>query len=286
LSRTVLEGRVPPPPATPIAQRPYQLLQGAAGKGIEVHVIDTGVYCEHANFDNNRCKFTKDFTGEGTFDGNGHGTHVSSTAVGGIHGIAREATVEGVKVLRSNGSGSFANVIAGIAYSAASARTGRKIVVNLSVGGPMSQAVNDAVDEGHKAGMVMAIAAGNSNRDACSDSPSSASLAFTVMSSDSADVRSTFSSYGKCCKLFAPGTGITGAWINQGPRGTNTISGTSMAMPHVAGISAKVWSANPSFTNVDVQNYILRSGNLGLISNPGTGSPNVLALFNCNSTAL
>jgi subtilisin family serine protease len=285
LARTVRVGPVSQPNLPPIAQAPYELNSASAGQGIDVHVIDTGVYCQNNDFQGRgsaTCQMVFDATNEGMFDGNGHGTHVASTASGQRYGLAKLSNIFGVKVLGSNGSGTFAGVIAGINFSADSARTGRRVVGNMSLGGGRNQAVNDATDASFRAGLVMAVAAGNSNNNACNSSPASADLAFTVMSTDNTDGRSTFSSFGPCCQIFAPGTGITAAWIGA-PDRVNTISGTSMASPHVAGVAAKVWSRNNALNNAGVQSAIVRfaAPNNGLIRNIGAGSPNVLALHTC-----
>jgi len=285
LARTVRVGPVAGGP--PIATSPYELSSASTGSGIEVHVIDTGIYCQNNDFQNRNgasCVMSFDATNEGMFDGNGHGTHVASTACGARYGLAKECTLVGVKVLGSNGSGSFAGVIAGINWSANVARGGRRVVGNMSLGGGRNQGVNDATDASFRAGLVMAVAAGNSNNNACNSSPASADLAFTVMSTDSTDARSTFSSFGPCCQIFAPGTGITAAWIGA-PERTNTISGTSMASPHIAGIAAKVWSRNNALNNQGVQDAIIRisAPNAGLVRNPGAGSPNPFGLHLCTS---
>jgi len=285
LARTVRLG--PVGGGGPIANAPYEMNTGAAGAGIEVHVIDTGVYCLNNDFLNRNgatCVMSFDATGEGMFDGNGHGTHVASTASGSRYGLAKDSNIVGVKVLGSNGSGSFAGVIAGINFSANVARTGRRVVGNMSLGGGRNQGVNDATDNSFRAGLVMAVAAGNSNNNACNSSPASADLAFTVMSTDNTDGRSTFSSFGPCCQVFAPGTGITAAWIGA-PDRTNTISGTSMASPHIAGVAAKIWSRNNALTNQGVQDALIRiSGpQSGLIRNPGAGSPADFVLHQCTS---
>jgi subtilisin family serine protease len=258
----------------------------ASGQNIDVHVIDTGVYCQNNDFQGRgsaTCATVFDATNEGLFDGNGHGTHVASTAAGQRFGLAKLANIFGVKVLGSNGSGSFAGVIAGINFSADAARTGRRVVGNMSLGGGRNQGVNDATDASFRAGLVMVVAAGNSNNNACNSSPASADLAFTVMSTDNTDGRSTFSSFGPCCQIFAPGTGITAAWIGA-PDRTNTISGTSMASPHIAGIAAKIWSRNNALNNQGVQEAMVRfaAPNNGHIRNIGAGSPNVLGLHTCN----
>jgi len=285
LARTVRLGPVAGGP--PIATSPYELSSAATGTGIEVHVIDTGVYCLNNDFQNRgaaTCVMSFDATNEGMFDGNGHGTHVASTSCGGRFGLAKECNIVGVKVLGSNGSGSFAGVIAGINFSANVARTGRRVVGNMSLGGGRNQGVNDATDASFRAGLTMAVAAGNSNNNACNSSPASADLAFTVMSTDNTDGRSTFSSFGPCCQIFAPGTGITAAWIGA-PERTNTISGTSMASPHVAGMLAKIWSRNNALNNAGVQDALIRisAPNSGLIRNPGAGSPPHMGLHQCSS---
>ena len=194
------------------------------------------------------------------------------------------------------------------------------VVCERSLGGGRNQAVNDATDASFRAGLVMAVAAGNSNNNACNSSPASAPLAYTVMSTANNDSRSTFSSFGPCADIFAPGTGITAAWIGGVDR-TNTISGTSMASPHIAGIVAKWWSAVPTLTNAQVyycyyylfylscfffyvkhninkficykcddfvcamvaqvQQAVSAAGQRDLITNPGAGSPNVLGIMNC-----
>jgi len=284
LARTVRVGPVVQPGLPPIAQAPYELNSASTGQGIDVHVIDTGVYCLNNDFLGRQgasCNMVFDATNEGMFDGNGHGTHVASTAAGLRFGLAKFANIAGVKVLGSNGSGTFAGVIAGINFSADSARAGRRVVGNMSLGGGRNQAVNDATDASFRSGLVMAVAAGNSN-NACNSSPASADLAFTVMSTDNTDARSTFSSFGPCCQIFAPGTGITAAWIGA-PDRTNTISGTSMASPHVAGVAAKIWSRSNNLNNQGVQDAIVRfaAPNNGQVRNIGAGSPNVLALHTC-----
>jgi subtilisin family serine protease len=251
----------------------------ASGRGVIVHVIDTGIYCEHVDFEN-RCTMGFDATREGMFDGNGHGTHVASTAVGVRFGLARHATTVGVKVLGSNGSGTFAGVIQGIQFTATAAGRDPRVVGNMSLGGGRNQAVNDATDAAVNAGVLMAVAAGNSNNNACNSSPASAPLAYTVMSTDSTDGRSGFSSFGTCCNSFAPGTGITAAWIGGRER-TNTISGTSMASPHVAGIAAKFWSSNQNSNRAAIESLMTSRGVPNLIRNPGAGSPNVLSVHNC-----
>jgi serine protease len=263
------------------------LSSASTGEGIEVHVIDTGIYCLNNDFQGRggaTCVMSFDATNEGMFDGNGHGTHVASTASGARFGLAKNSNLVGVKVLGSNGSGSFAGVIAGINFSANVARGGRRVVGNMSLGGGRNQGVNDATDASFRAGLVMVVAAGNSNNNACNSSPASADLAYTIMSTDSTDGRSTFSSFGPCCQMFAPGTGITAAWIGA-PERTNTISGTSMAAPHVAGIAAKVWSRNNALNNQGVQDAMVRisAPNSGLVRNPGAGSPPHFGLHQCSS---
>lgn len=280
LARTVRPGAVNAPGSTPIGSAPYEMLDTAAGQNIDVHIIDTGVYCQNTDFNGRQCATEFDATNEGLFDGNGHGTHVASTAAGNRYGLAKRSNIIGVKVLGSNGSGSFAGVISGINYSARAAAGGRRVVGNMSLGGGLNQGVNDATNQAVRQGLVMAVAAGNNNANSCNFSPASATDAFTVMSSANNDSRSTFSNWGTCSQIFAPGTSITAAWIGGVDR-TNTISGTSMASPHVAGIAAKIWSANTALDNRGVQAAMINFANRDLITNPGTGSPNYLALHTC-----
>ena len=209
--------------------------------------------------------------------GNGHGTHCAGTALGSTYGVARAATLHGVRVLNCGGSGTWAGVIAGMNWVAVNHVV--PAVASMSLGGGFSQAINDAVATMHDAGVVVTTAAGNSNADACSSSPASAPKSFTVASMTSSDARSSFSNYGACTNMFAPGSSIKSAWIG-GNTTTNTISGTSMAAPHVAGVMAVYLGTSTNLTSPptpdDVWQALTTVAAVDKISNAQSGTPNLL----------
>merc|ERR1719198_290812 len=242
------------------------------GQGVKIYVIDTGTYCSHSDFAACECGPTYAGGTNGCSDGNGHGTHCSSTAAGAQWGIAKSATVVGVKVLSDSGSGATSGVINGMDWVASQ---GSGSVASMSLGGGRSTASNNAVDSMTRAGVTVVVAAGNSNANACNYSPSSAPTAFTVGATTTSDSRSSFSNYGTCVDVFAPGSSITAAWYTSSSS-TNTISGTSMACPHVAGAAAAVLSENPGYSPTQVKNAISTQALSNVVSSPGTGSPNKL----------
>ncbi|XP_065184312.1 aqualysin-1-like [Sycon ciliatum] len=264
----------------------YEDQEGNQGADVDVYVIDTGVRTTHVEF-GTRAKFGYDSTSPPTSpietDDNGHGTHVAGTIGGSTYGVAKASTLIGVKVLNQAGSGSYAGVIAGIDYAATECRSGtRKCVGNMSLGGGFDSAVNAATDASVDAGVFMAVAAGNSyGANACNYSPASSNKATTVGSTDNTDARSVFSNIGNCIEVFAPGTSITSAWYTS-DTATNTISGTSMASPHVAGVGARVFSANPTLTAPGVEAEVQRIAAVNKISNVGSGSPNLLVQGTCD----
>ncbi|KAJ4164615.1 hypothetical protein LMH87_006282 [Akanthomyces muscarius] len=208
----------------------------SAGAGACAYVIDTGVEDTHPEFEG-RAKQIKTFV-SGTRDGHGHGTHCSGTIGSKTWGVAKKVSIFGVKVLEDSGSGSLSGVIAGMDFVASDRRSRncpKGVVASMSLGGGYSAAVNQAAARLQSSGVFVAVAAGNDNRDAAQTSPASEPSVCTVGATDSADRRSTFSNFGRALDIFAPGTGITSTWI--GGR-TNTISGTSMATPHIAGLGA------------------------------------------------
>nr|UZG89741.1 P1 [Beauveria pseudobassiana] len=208
-----------------------------AGAGTCVYVIDTGVAAEHPEFQG-RAVQLKTFV-SGTKDGHGHGTHCAGTIGSAKYGVAKKTSIFGVKVLEDSGSGSLSGVIAGMDFVATDFRKQSKCskgaVASMSLGGGFSATVNQAAARLQSAGVFVAVAAGNDNSDAGQTSPASEPSVCTVGATDSSDRRSTFSNYGKVVDIFAPGTGILSTWLNGG---TNTISGTSMATPHIAGLGA------------------------------------------------
>lgn len=250
------------------------------GAGVKVYVIDTGSSCPHSDF-NAKCSCGPSFSrgaADGCADGNGHGTHCASTVAGIQYGVSKSAEIIGVKVLGDRGSGSNSDVIAGMDWVA---QQGAGSVASMSLGGGFSAASNAAADAMYEAGVTLVVAAGNDNGDACSSSPASAAMAYTVGATDINDARSSFSNYGTCVDIFAPGSAITAAWPKGGEGATNTISGTSMACPHVAGAAAAIISQNPSYTNAQVKAALSDLALTDVISDVKTGSPNLLLHLEC-----
>ena len=247
---------------------------GNEGVGVHVYVVDTGVLGTHAEFAGRMGNGYDAVTAGGSAtDCNGHGTHVAGTAAGATYGIADKATVHPVRVLGCTGSGSNSGVIAGVDW--VRANHVKPAVANMSLGGGASAALDTAVSNAITAGVTFAVAAGNENVDACGGSPSRVAAAVTVGATTSTDARSSFSNYGTCLDLFAPGSSITSAW-HTGTTATNTISGTSMATPHVAGAAALHLSANRTATPAAVRSALVTAGTTGLVTGAGAGSPNVL----------
>jgi aqualysin 1 len=245
------------------------------GAGAHAYIIDTGVRLTHNEF-TGRIGDGYDAVDndDDPSDCNGHGTHVAGTVAGTTYGLAKGATVHGVRVLGCNGSGTYAGVIAGIDWVTANHQS--PAVANMSLGGGYSQAVNDAVTASVQAGVVYAVAAGNDyGADACTRSPAGTPDALTIGSTTSTDARSSFSNIGTCVDLFAPGSSITSAW-HSSDTAINTISGTSMATPHVAGAAALYRANNPGADAYAVSQAIVDWATEGRISDVGTGSPNKL----------
>jgi subtilisin family serine protease len=212
------------------------------GAGVTAYVIDTGIRATHSQFAGRVTSgYTSIADGRGTTDCNGHGTHVAGTIGSATHGVAKGVTLVPVRVLDCSGSGTTSGVIAGVDWVTAH-RAGPS-VANMSLGGGVSEALDAAVNRAIAAGVTFAVAAGNSNTNACSASPARVPAAVTVGATGSDDSRASYSSYGSCLDLFAPGSGITSTW-HTSDSATSTISGTSMATPHVAGVAALYLEAN------------------------------------------
>jgi len=222
----------------------------SAGQGTYSYIIDTGIRTTHQDF-GGRAIFGRSFVdGEQEGDGNGHGTHVAGTTGGTSFGVAKKTNLIAVKVLSAEGSGSNAGVLAGIDYAVNDAKSkGRigKAVANLSLGGLFSPMTNAAVAEAVKQGLFLAVAAGNSGLPTITASPASAPEVCTVGASDSTDAKASYSNFGLLVDIFAPGTGITSAWKDS-DTDTNTISGTSMATPHITGLGAYLLALEGSRT--------------------------------------
>jgi subtilisin family serine protease len=245
------------------------------GTGVSAYVIDTGFRPTHQAIAG-RATFLTNTTGDGNnTDCNGHGTHVAGTIGGTQYGLAKNVRLFAVKVLDCNGSGSFAGVAQGIDF-VTSHHTGGPAVANMSLGAQGSDAATEnAVRRSVADGVVYAIASGNSNADACNFTPARVAEAITVNASTRTDARASFSNFGACTDIFAPGEGITSSW-NTSDTATNTISGTSMATPHVAGAAALFLSANPTASPAAVQSALKANATPNKITSPGSGSPNLL----------
>ncbi len=248
----------------------------STGSGVKAYIIDTGIRATHTQFAGRVISgFTAISDGLGTNDGNGHGTHVSGTVGGSTYGVAKNVTLVAVRVLDSSGSGTNSGVIAGINFVASDHQAGQPAVANMSLGGGASSAVDTAVANAVADGVTFAVAAGNENQNACNTSPAREPSAITVGSTTTTDARSSFSNFGACVDIFAPGSSITSSW-NTSDTATNTISGTSMATPHVTGVAALFLETNPSASPATVAAAIINSSTLNHVSNAGTGSPNRL----------
>ncbi|WP_434940535.1 S8 family serine peptidase [Shewanella sp. HL-SH8] len=244
------------------------------GSGVTAYVVDTGVLTSHNEF-GGRASSGYDFI-DNDFDAtdcNGHGTHVAGTIGGSSYGVAKNVNIVGVRVLNCSGSGSNSGVIAGINWVKNNASG--PSVANMSLGGGASQATDDAVNAAVAAGISFVVAAGNDNSNACNYSPARAANAVTVGSTTSSDSRSSFSNYGTCLDIYAPGSSITSAWYTSNSA-TNTISGTSMAAPHVAGVAAVYLNQTPTMTPAQVTSLLTTRGSGGKVSDAKTGSPNTL----------
>lgn len=245
------------------------------GTGVTAFVIDTGIRADHEEFTGRVLPgFNAIADSNGTNDCNGHGTHVAGTIGGTTWGVAKAVQLVPVRVLDCAGSGSLSGVVAGVDWAAGTNL--RPAVANLSLGSSKSTAVNAAVAGAVVKGITMVVAAGNSNANACNYSPASEPTAITVGATTSSDARASYSNYGSCVDIFAPGSAITSAWFSS-TTATNTINGTSMASPHVAGIAALALQANPSATPAAVTNFLMSKASVNKLSSLGTGSPNRLA---------
>jgi len=249
--------------------------------GVKAYIIDTGILTTHTQF-GGRAIHGRDAVNNDNdaTDCHGHGTHVAGTVGGSTYGVAKSVTLVAVRVLDCSGNGTDSGVIAGIDWVTADHQAGEPAVANMSLGGGVSQALDDAVNRAINDGVTMAVAAGNGDQfgnplNACNGSPSRVPAAITVGATTSTDARSSFSNYGTCLDLFAPGSSITSAWYTS-TTATNTISGTSMATPHVTGVAALYLSQNGNQSPATVRNAIVANATPNKVTNPLTGSPNLL----------
>ena len=248
----------------------------AKGSGVNAYIVDTGISSTHIDFTGRMSTgFSSITDGNGTNDCNGHGTHVAGTTAGTTYGIAKSATLIPVRVLDCIGSGTTSGVIAGLDWIVGHHTAGTPAVANMSLGGLASAALDAAVQNVINDGVVMAVAAGNDGLNACNYSPARAANAITVGSTTTADARSTFSNTGTCVDIFAPGSSITSAWIGN-TTAISTISGTSMAAPHVAGVAAVLIGRFPTSTPAQIATMLRTSATPNVVTSAGTGSPNYL----------
>lgn len=250
------------------------------GQSIDVYVIDTGILSLHNEF-TGRFKAGSNFVKDsrGTEDCNGHGTHVAGTIAGTRYGVAKKASVIPVRVLNCRGSGSNSDIIAGIDWIIERNNISTSIA-NLSLGGATSNLLDQAVNKLIADGVNVVVAAGNSSANACNYSPARVPNAITVAASNNSDQLASFSNFGSCVDIIAPGEKITSAWISSRKCPSNcinTISGTSMAAPHVAGAVARLLSANKS------ANSVLVNASDGKVSGLPSGTPNKLLYLDPSS---
>lgn len=245
----------------------------SAGSGVTAYVIDTGVRITHSQI-SGRASYGYDAVSGGTpSDGNGHGTHVATTIAGSTYGVAKKARIVAVRVLDANGSGTTAGVIAGVDW--VTRNHSGPSVANMSLGGGASASLDAAVRNSIASGVTYAVAAGNENTNASSSSPARVTEAITVGATTSTDARASYSNYGSVLDLFAPGSSITAGW-HTSDTATNTISGTSMATPHVAGAAAVYLAGHTTATPAQVSAALVNGATSGVVTSPGTGSPNKL----------
>ncbi|MFF3515478.1 S8 family serine peptidase [Streptomyces sp. NPDC002573] len=246
----------------------------SAGQGVTAYIIDTGVRVTHNDF-GGRASYGYDAVDNDNVaqDGNGHGTHVAGTVAGGAYGVAKKAKVVAVRVLDNSGSGTTDEVVAGLDW-VAQHHSGPS-VANMSLGGPADSVLDTAVRNTIASGVTFAVAAGNSDDDASGYSPARVAEAITVGAIQQGDGRASYSNYGSVLDLFAPGSSVRSLW-NSSDTATNTLSGTSMATPHVTGAAALYLGGHPTATPAQVAAALTAAATTGVVAAPGTGSPNRL----------
>ncbi len=242
----------------------------ATGSTVRAYVVDTGIATSHSQF-GSRARNVYDAFGSNGQDCNGHGTHVAGSIGAATYGVAKSVQLRGVRVLNCNGSGSVSGILAGIDWVRANHI--KPAVANMSLGGGYSSSLNKATTSLVNAGVTVAVAAGNSSADACNASPASASGVLTVAASGATDTRASFSNYGSCVEVYAPGVSIRSTWLN----GTlNTISGTSMASPHVAGAAVLYKSSRGDAASSTVNSWIINNATTNVVRSNVSGTPNRL----------
>ena len=252
----------------------------ATGTGVHAYVIDTGIRFDHAEFAGRAISGYDSVDGGSADDCHGHGTHVAGTVGGTRYGVAKGVTLVAVRVLNCAGAGANSGVIAGVDWVTAHHQPGAPAVANMSLGGSASTAVDTAVRSSIADGVTYAIAAGNGlfglvHQNACNSSPARVAEALTISATDQTDKKASWANYGNCVDWFAPGVNITSAWYT-GTTATNTISGTSMATPHTAGVAAQYLQTNPAATPAAVRTALYANTTKGIVTSANTANNHLL----------
>jgi subtilisin family serine protease len=252
----------------------------ATGAGVKAYVIDTGIRFSHTQFGGRAITGYDAVDGGSADDCNGHGTHVAGTIGGSTYGVAKGVTLVGVRVLGCNGSGTISGVIAGVNWVTANHQAGQPAVANMSLGGGASSALDTAVRNSIADGVSYAIAAGNGNwrgiaQNACNSSPARVSEAMTISATDSSDRKASWANYGSCVDWFAPGVSITSAWSTS-TTATRTISGTSMATPHTAGVAALYLQGSPGASPSSVRTALYNLTTKSVVTSSSTTNNHLL----------
>jgi subtilisin family serine protease len=245
---------------------------GLPGTGVHAYVIDTGIYTAHTQF-GGRANSVYDALGGNGQDCNGHGTHVAGIIGATSYGVANRVSLHGLRVLNCSGSGTTSAIIAAIDW----VRVNRvnPAVANLSLGGGFSSALNTAVNNLANSGVFVSVGAGGENQSACNSSPASAAAAMTVAASTSTDAKASYTSYGSCVDIYAPGSSVISTW-HTGTSATSTLSGTSMAAPHAAGAAARYKATYGNAATATIDTWIKNRATMNVITGNPTGTPNRL----------
>jgi cerevisin len=248
-----------------------------SGEGVDIYIIDTGIYTDHQEFEG-RATFGFAAGAMQKMDGHGHGTHCAGTAAGKTFGVAKKASLIGVKVLSDNGSGVTSDIIAGVNWVVTNAQsTGKPSIASMSLGGGVSDALDSAVNEAIAAGITMIVAAGNSNADAATQSPARVPAAITVAAANITNTKASFSNFGAAVDIWGPGVNVISAWPFTNDTATKSLSGTSMATPHIAGLAAYLLSKDTSLKPDTLTSKIISLGQSNVIGGVPDGTVNLLA---------